>query len=54
MNQGGAPVDAALQAREHARADFNGDGFNDLLWQDTANGYLAAWMLKGATPRGPR
>jgi hypothetical protein len=41
-------VDAARQARERTRADFNGDGFNDLLWQDTAGGYLAAWMLQGS------
>ena len=27
--------------------DFNGDGKKDLLWQDGANGYLAAWLMNG-------
>jgi hypothetical protein len=47
MLQEGVPVDAAVQALERARSDFSGDGFNDLLWQDVANGYLATWNLKG-------
>jgi peptidyl-Asp metalloendopeptidase len=47
VGQSGAPIDAALQAREHARADFGGDGFNDLLWQEDVNGYLAIWALQG-------
>jgi hypothetical protein len=41
------PLDPALSYREHARADFDGDGLNDLLWQDSQNGYLAAWLLTG-------
>ncbi|HXG71624.1 MAG TPA: FG-GAP-like repeat-containing protein [Gemmatimonadaceae bacterium] len=40
-------LDAARQVRERARADFNGDGFSDLLWQDRTNGYLAVWTLQG-------
>lgn len=33
--------------RERGRADFNGDGHSDLLWQNVSSGYLAAWTLKG-------
>jgi len=29
--------------------DVNGDGKVDLIWQDTASGFLAAWYLSGAT-----
>ncbi|HXG57129.1 MAG TPA: FG-GAP-like repeat-containing protein, partial [Vicinamibacterales bacterium] len=32
--------------RENARADFDGDGRNDLLWQHDT-GALAAWTLQG-------
>jgi FG-GAP-like repeat len=28
-------------------ADFNGDGKNDLLWQNTGSGVLSAWLLTG-------
>jgi hypothetical protein len=28
-------------------ADFNGDGFGDLLWRDTS-GNTAVWLMKGA------
>jgi hypothetical protein len=29
--------------------DFNGDGFADLLWHDTAGGGVALWLMNGAT-----
>jgi hypothetical protein len=45
--QAGAPADPARRARENARADFNGDGRSDLLWQDMTHGYLAVWTLEG-------
>jgi len=44
----------ALRARENARADFNGDGRSDLLWQEIENGYLAIWGLDGHTIRSIR
>jgi len=33
-------------------ADFNGDGFADLLWRDTTSGDNAIWYLKGSTMIG--
>ena len=30
-------------------ADFNEDQLPDILWQNQANGYLAAWMMNGTT-----
>ena len=47
VTQAGAPSDAGIRARERARADFNGDGYSDILWQDNVNGYLAAWAMAG-------
>lgn len=32
--------------------DMNGDGWADLVWQNTANGELAAWYLQGTTTIG--
>jgi hypothetical protein len=32
-----------------ATADLNGDGKDDLIWQDSVNGYLASWYLNGPT-----
>ena len=32
-----------------ASGDFNGDGKNDLIWQNFATGYLAAWFMNGTT-----
>ena len=31
---------------------MNGDGWPDLVWQNTANGELAAWYLQGTTTIG--
>jgi hypothetical protein len=31
------------------RADFNGDGKPDLLWQNRADGYMALWSLNGTS-----
>ncbi|HXG71850.1 MAG TPA: FG-GAP-like repeat-containing protein [Gemmatimonadaceae bacterium] len=47
VTQGGAPVNEKLWRPELARADFNGDGYNDLLWRDSTHGYIAAWHLQG-------
>ena len=35
----------------HARGtgDFNGDGFADILWQNSS-GAVAIWEMNGATP----
>ena len=30
---------------ERARADFNGDGSSDILWQNTGNGNIATWRM---------
>jgi hypothetical protein len=30
-----------------AVTDLNGDGQPDLVWQNTATGYLAAWLMNG-------
>ncbi len=32
-----------------AAADMNGDGSQDLIWQNDANGLLAAWLMNGLT-----
>ena len=32
-----------------ANGDFNGDGKTDLIWQEMATGYLAAWLMNGLT-----
>ena len=54
VNQDGVTADPAVAAREHARADFNGDGFSDLLWQDSVGGTRAVWYLQGGnTTRTP-
>ena len=37
---------------ETSRTDFNGDGRMDLLWQDTAEGYIAVWTMDGLVLRG--
>jgi hypothetical protein len=38
-----------VKVRERKRADFNGDGKYDLLWQNIATGQLSAWELSGTT-----
>jgi hypothetical protein len=48
FTQQGAAVNPAAVARETARSDFNGDGYSDILWQDTKNGYVASWLLTGS------
>ena len=54
IDQDGKLADPVAAARERARADFNNDGFSDLLWQDMTGGYLAAWALQGShTTRTP-
>jgi hypothetical protein len=42
----GSGVNAERIRQEKARADFDGDGRSDLLWQHDT-GYLAAWTLAG-------
>ena len=32
-----------------AVADTNGDGLGDIIWQDTATGWLAVWYMSGTT-----
>lgn len=33
-------------------ADFNGDGWSDLLWQNTTTGECSAWLMNGLTKTG--
>lgn len=42
------PLDTARRDRERSRADFNGDGWSDLLWRDSIKNYLAVWTLNGS------
>jgi hypothetical protein len=37
-----------LDANEHS--DFNGDGFADIIWRDTANGKNYVWYLENGVP----
>jgi hypothetical protein len=30
--------------------DFNGDGYADLVWENTINGGHSIWFLKNGTP----
>ena len=54
VTQDPAVVDAVAVARERARADFNGDGYSDLIWQDSSSGMRAVWYLQGgAASRTP-
>jgi hypothetical protein len=32
-----------------AKGDFNGDCQSDILWENTANGYIYAWLMNGTT-----
>ncbi|HXG57128.1 MAG TPA: FG-GAP-like repeat-containing protein [Vicinamibacterales bacterium] len=48
LAQNAAPFDAERIQRENARADFDVDGRNDLLWQHDS-GPLAVWALLGGT-----
>jgi len=54
VTQAGAEADPDRRARENARADFDGDGRSDLLWQDDLYGYLAVWTLDGHAIRHVR
>jgi FG-GAP-like repeat len=43
------PVSGAPPGAMKATSDFNGDGFSDVLFQNT-DGSVAIWLMNGATP----
>jgi hypothetical protein len=46
-----APAGAAA---DQVRADFNGDGQSDLVWQDNIGGNRAIWLMNGTSYAGER
>nr|MBA2306079.1 VCBS repeat-containing protein [Acidobacteriota bacterium] len=44
---GNRSVTVVQQGR--SRSDFNGDGLNDLVWQNDKTGALSVWRMKGTT-----
>jgi hypothetical protein len=51
---GGGPVtpNPGPAFRAVGTGDFNGDGFSDILWQNTSTGQASIWEMNGATLMG--
>jgi hypothetical protein len=43
-----------VPATAGAKADFNGDGQSDLIWQDNVTGQRAVWLMNGTAWAGER
>ncbi|MES0336580.1 MAG: VCBS repeat-containing protein [Candidatus Magnetobacterium sp. LHC-1] len=46
------PTPTPTPTHQGTRADFNGDGNSDILWQDTSTGQVVIWLMNGATISG--
>lgn len=48
---GESSIEVPFTVRGRFKSDFDGDGKNDLLWQDINSGSLAVWLMDGTTMR---
>ncbi|MBV9273234.1 MAG: VCBS repeat-containing protein [Verrucomicrobia bacterium] len=46
------PTPAPVPSPAPVAKDFNGDGYADLVWENTASGQHAIWFLKNGVPAG--
>jgi len=49
LGNGAAPAAIAVTVKPLAPTDFNGDGYSDLLWQNSS-GQPAIWLMNGTSP----
>jgi FG-GAP-like repeat len=49
---GGSPGSAAPPWQPFGTGDFNGDGFDDILWRNTSTGQVVVWFVNGTSVIG--
>ena len=42
----GTSDEVNIQVVDPVRGDFNGDGFPDILWRNSANGFNRVWLME--------
>ncbi|WP_407179667.1 FG-GAP-like repeat-containing protein [Bradyrhizobium sp. STM 3562] len=52
VSQNGAALNAGPSWKAIGTGDFNGDGYSDILWQNTVTGQAAIWEMNGTNVLG--